>query len=129
MGRGEAQVAKGIKRDLPVSKPIEYGGVENVGGHLDYLAAGPGHKATLPGLIRHREWQPILPPACSCVLPPPVSSSPACHPAPIARRPAPAGFTRSSTTDSACSRYRSGRSKDWLKFKNPEAPAVKREGW
>jgi hypothetical protein len=26
------------------------------------------------------------------------------------------------------SRYRSGRSKDWLKFKNPEAPAVKREG-
>jgi ATP-dependent DNA ligase len=24
------------------------------------------------------------------------------------------------------SRYRSGRSKDWLKFKNPEAPAVKR---
>ena len=30
------------------------------------------------------------------------------------------------------SRYRSGRSPDWLKFKNPEAPAVKREaeeGW
>jgi bifunctional non-homologous end joining protein LigD len=25
------------------------------------------------------------------------------------------------------SRYRSGRTKDWLKFKNPEAPAVKRE--
>ena len=25
------------------------------------------------------------------------------------------------------SRYRSGRSLDWLKFKNPEAPAVKRE--
>jgi hypothetical protein len=25
------------------------------------------------------------------------------------------------------SRYRSRRSKDWLKFKNPEAPAVKRE--
>jgi bifunctional non-homologous end joining protein LigD len=25
------------------------------------------------------------------------------------------------------SRYRSGRSKDWLKFKNPEAPAVKGE--
>jgi ATP-dependent DNA ligase len=25
------------------------------------------------------------------------------------------------------SRYRSGRSKDWLKFKNPTAPAVKRE--
>jgi ATP-dependent DNA ligase len=25
------------------------------------------------------------------------------------------------------SRHRSGRSKDWLKFKNPEAPAVKRE--
>jgi hypothetical protein len=24
-------------------------------------------------------------------------------------------------------RYRSGRSKDWLKFKTPEAPAVKRE--
>jgi bifunctional non-homologous end joining protein LigD len=23
--------------------------------------------------------------------------------------------------------YRSGRSKDWLKFKNPSAPAVKRE--
>ena len=23
--------------------------------------------------------------------------------------------------------YRSGRSKDWLKFKNPTAPAVKRE--
>jgi bifunctional non-homologous end joining protein LigD len=30
------------------------------------------------------------------------------------------------------SRYRSGRSPDWLKFKNPSAPAVKREaeeGW
>jgi ATP-dependent DNA ligase len=30
------------------------------------------------------------------------------------------------------SRYRSGRSKDWLKFKNPAAPAAKREteeGW
>ena len=26
------------------------------------------------------------------------------------------------------SQYRSGRSKDWLKFKNPDAPAVKREG-
>jgi len=26
------------------------------------------------------------------------------------------------------SRYRSGRSTDWLKFKNSEAPAVKREG-
>jgi hypothetical protein len=25
------------------------------------------------------------------------------------------------------SRYRSGRSPEWLKFKNPEAPAVKRE--
>jgi ATP-dependent DNA ligase len=25
------------------------------------------------------------------------------------------------------SRYRSRRSQDWLKFKNPEAPAVKRE--
>ena len=25
------------------------------------------------------------------------------------------------------SRYRSGRSPDWLKFKNPEAPAVKRK--
>jgi ATP-dependent DNA ligase len=25
------------------------------------------------------------------------------------------------------SRYRSGRSKDWLKFKNPDAPAMKRE--
>ena len=25
------------------------------------------------------------------------------------------------------SRYRSGRSPDWLKFKNPEVPAVKRE--
>jgi hypothetical protein len=25
------------------------------------------------------------------------------------------------------SRYRSGRSRDWLKFKNPNAPAVKRE--
>ena len=25
------------------------------------------------------------------------------------------------------SRYRSGRSPDWLKFKNPEAPAVSRE--
>ena len=24
-------------------------------------------------------------------------------------------------------RYRSGRTSDWLKFKNPEAPAVKRE--
>jgi hypothetical protein len=26
------------------------------------------------------------------------------------------------------SRYRSGRSPDWLKFKNPTAPAMKREG-
>jgi bifunctional non-homologous end joining protein LigD len=26
-----------------------------------------------------------------------------------------------------CSRYISGRSRDWLKFKNPQAPAVKRE--
>ena len=25
------------------------------------------------------------------------------------------------------SRYRSGRSPDWLKFKNPQAPAVRRE--
>jgi len=25
------------------------------------------------------------------------------------------------------SRYRSGRTSDWLKFKNPEAPAVQRE--
>ena len=25
------------------------------------------------------------------------------------------------------SQYRSGRTKDWLKFKNPAAPAVKRE--
>jgi bifunctional non-homologous end joining protein LigD len=25
------------------------------------------------------------------------------------------------------SRYRSGRSPDWLKFKNPDAPVVKRE--
>jgi bifunctional non-homologous end joining protein LigD len=25
------------------------------------------------------------------------------------------------------SHYRSGRSPDWLKFKNPQAPAVKRE--
>jgi bifunctional non-homologous end joining protein LigD len=25
------------------------------------------------------------------------------------------------------SRYRSGRSPDWLKFKNPEAPALRRE--
>jgi bifunctional non-homologous end joining protein LigD len=25
------------------------------------------------------------------------------------------------------SRYRSGRSKEWLRFKNPDAPAVKRE--
>ena len=27
----------------------------------------------------------------------------------------------------ACPCYHSGRSPDWLKFKNPEAPAVKRE--
>src|SRR5215831_18607213 len=27
------------------------------------------------------------------------------------------------------SRYRSGRSKDWLKFKNPDAPAVIGGGW
>src|SRR5262249_31933436 len=33
MGRGEAQAAKGIKRDLPIRKPIEYVGVEYVGGH------------------------------------------------------------------------------------------------
>jgi ATP-dependent DNA ligase len=26
------------------------------------------------------------------------------------------------------SRYRSGRSRDWVKSKNPAAPAVKREG-
>jgi ATP-dependent DNA ligase len=26
------------------------------------------------------------------------------------------------------SRYRSGRSPDWLKFKNPEGPAVRRMG-
>jgi hypothetical protein len=26
-----------------------------------------------------------------------------------------------------CSRYRSGRTRDWLKFKNSNAPAVKRE--
>jgi bifunctional non-homologous end joining protein LigD len=26
------------------------------------------------------------------------------------------------------SRYRSGRSKDWLKFKNPKAPAVEARG-
>ena len=26
------------------------------------------------------------------------------------------------------SHYRSGRSPDWLKFKNPAAPAVRREG-
>jgi hypothetical protein len=26
-----------------------------------------------------------------------------------------------------CSTYRSGRSSDWLKMKNPNAPAVKRE--
>jgi len=25
------------------------------------------------------------------------------------------------------SRYRSGRTRDWLKFKNPDAPAVRRE--
>ena len=25
------------------------------------------------------------------------------------------------------SRYRSGRTRDWLKFKNPQAPAVRRE--
>jgi hypothetical protein len=30
-------------------------------------------------------------------------------------------------TITECSRYRSGRSPNWLKFKNPEAPAVKRE--
>jgi ATP-dependent DNA ligase len=28
---------------------------------------------------------------------------------------------------SRSARYRSGRSPDWLKFKNPAAPAVKRE--
>jgi ATP-dependent DNA ligase len=26
------------------------------------------------------------------------------------------------------SRYRPGRSRDWVKMKNPDAPAVKREG-
>jgi hypothetical protein len=31
------------------------------------------------------------------------------------------------TVSAAGSRYRSARSPDWLKFKNPEAPAVKRE--
>src|SRR5262249_57979843 len=29
----EAQAAKGINRDLPVQKPVEYVGVEHVGGH------------------------------------------------------------------------------------------------
>ena len=37
----------------------------------------------------------------------------------------------SSASKASClsgwARYRSGRTSDWLKFKNPEAPAVKRE--
>jgi hypothetical protein len=33
----------------------------------------------------------------------------------------------SFSTTAMGSRYRSGRSPDWLKFKNPAAPAVKRE--
>jgi hypothetical protein len=40
---------------------------------------------------------------------------------------AKAAFARSIVAKRLGSRYRSGRSKDWLKFKNPEAPAVKRE--
>ena len=43
--------------------------------------------------------RPICAPLCY-VLPPPASYPLACRPAPIARRPAPAGFTRSSTTGS-----------------------------
>jgi ATP-dependent DNA ligase len=50
--------------------------------------------------------------------------------------PKAAGWCSTIPPSSACegivskrlgSRYRSGRSPDWLKFKNPEAPAVKRE--
>jgi len=33
MGRTEVQAAKGIKRNLPVRKLIEYVGIEHVGGH------------------------------------------------------------------------------------------------
>jgi hypothetical protein len=32
-----------------------------------------------------------------------------------------------ATGENLGSAYRSGRSPDWLKFKNPEAPAVQRE--
>ena len=34
---------------------------------------------------------------------------------------------KAAQTITECSRCRSDRSPDWLKFKNPEAPAVKRE--
>jgi hypothetical protein len=34
VGGNEAQTTKGINRDLPVQKPVEYVGVEHVGGHL-----------------------------------------------------------------------------------------------
>ena len=41
------------------------------------------------------------------------------------RSPAPGGHIQGAYF--ACPLYRSGRTSDWLKFKNPEAPAVKRE--
>jgi hypothetical protein len=37
------------------------------------------------------------------------------------------GELRGHTMLSMVRRYISGRTRDWLKFKNPEAPAVKRE--
>jgi ATP-dependent DNA ligase len=46
-------------------------------------------------------------------------------------RPALSGFVepakRAIVSKCLGSRYRSGRTRDWLKFKNPNAPAVKRE--
>ena len=35
--------------------------------------------------------------------------------------------SRSRRCITECSPYRSGRSPDWIKFKNPQAPAVRRE--
>jgi hypothetical protein len=36
-------------------------------------------------------------------------------------------MARGHRVEAVGSRYRSGRTRDWLKFKNPAAPAVKRE--
>jgi bifunctional non-homologous end joining protein LigD len=49
------------------------------------------------------------------------------HPADVVFRHACAMGLEGIVSKRLGSRYRSGRTKDWLKFKNPDAPAVKRE--